>query len=89
MTNGCVSVILIGMIKIVIHEFQSWISVRIFEGGEFPRVRSSASLAHFNVILKEELSHFKGLGLEVSIERKNAGKFGGVKWKDIASLKVS
>jgi hypothetical protein len=41
------------------------------------------------VILKEELSHFKGLGLEVSIERKNAGKFGGVKWKDIASLKVS
>ena len=77
------------MIKILIHEFQSWISVRIFEGGEFPRVRSSASLAHFNVILKEELSHFKGLDLEVSISRQNPGKFGGIKWKDIASLKVS
>ena len=74
------------MVTILIHEFQSWLSVKIFEGGEFPRVRSAGSLAHFNVILKEELAHFKQMGIEVSFARKNAGKFGGVKWKDIGKL---
>jgi hypothetical protein len=77
------------MITILIHEFQSWISVKIFEGGEFPRVRSSGNLAHFRTILREEFAHFKQAGVEVSLQRKNAGKFGGIKWKDIASLKVS
>ena len=64
------------MVTILIHEFQSWLSVKIFEGGEFPRVRSAGSLAHF-----------KQMGIEVSFARKNSGKFGGIKWKDIAKLR--
>jgi hypothetical protein len=75
------------MVTILIHEFHSWVSVKILDGGEFPRVRSSGNLAHFKVILKEELARFKQMGIEVSFARKNSGKFGGIKWKDIASLR--
>jgi hypothetical protein len=38
-------------------------------------------------ILKNELAHFKQMGVEVSFARRNGGKFGGVKWKDIANLR--
>jgi len=72
------------MIKLVIHEFHSFISVKIFEGGEFPRVRTTGRLSGLNRILKNELAHFRQMGIEVSISRQNAGKFGGVRWQDIA-----
>ena len=38
------------------------------------------------IILKEELSRAKELGVEISISRTGCGKFGGVKWKDIGKL---
>ena len=75
------------MITILIHEFHCFISVKILEGGEFPRVRTASSLSHFRTILREEFAHFKQMGIEVSFARKNAGKFGGIKWKDIAKLR--
>ena len=75
------------MITILIHEFHSFISVKILEGGEFPRVRTTGRLDGLNRILKNELAHFKQMGIEVSIARMNAGKFGGVKWSDIAKIR--
>jgi glycopeptide antibiotics resistance protein len=71
------------MITILITEFHSFISVKIFEGGEFPRVRTTGLLSGLNRILKSELAHFKSIGVEVSVSRKGVGKFGGVKWKDL------
>jgi hypothetical protein len=71
------------MITILIHEFHSFISVKILEGGEFPRVRTTGRLEGLNRILKNELAHFKQMGIEVSIARQNAGKFGGVTWAEI------
>lgn len=68
---------------IEIHEWTSFISVKIHEGGEFPRVRSTGLLSGLNRILKEELSRAKELGVEISISRTGCGKFGGVKWQDI------
>ena len=75
------------MITILIHEFHSFISVKILEGGEFPRVRTTGRIDGLNRILKNELAHFRQMGIEVSIARKNAGKFGGVKWSDIAKIR--
>ena len=71
---------------IEIHEWTSLISVKIHEGGEFPRVRSTGLLSGLNRILKEELSRAKELGVEISISRTGCGKFGGVKLKDIGKL---
>jgi len=69
------------MIRLVIKEFSTWISVRIFEGGEFPRVRTASSLSHFRTIMREEFAH---LGKDnVSIERENAGLFRSLRWSDI------
>ena len=75
------------MVTILIHEFHSFISVKILDGGEFPRVRSTGRLDGLYKILKNELAHFKQMGIEVSFARKNSGKFGGIKWKDIAGLR--
>ena len=75
------------MVRILIHEFHSFISVKIFEGGEFPRVRSTGRLDGLHKILKNEIAHFKQMGIEVSFSRQNSGKFGGIKWKDIAGLR--
>ena len=75
------------MVTILIHEFHSFISVKILEGGEFPRVRSTGRLDGLHKILKNEFAHFKQVGLEVSLSRQNPGKFGGIKWKDIAGLR--
>ena len=50
--------------------FHSFISVKIFEGGEFPRVRSTGRLDGLNRILKNEFAHFKQMGVEVSISRQ-------------------
>jgi len=72
------------MVTILIKEFTTWISVRIFEGGEFPRVRSASSLSHFRTIMSEELAHF-GKG-NVRIEREESGRFGSLRWCDIAPL---
>ncbi len=77
----------LGMITILIHEFHSFISVKILEGGEFPRVRTTGRPEGLIKILKNELAHFKQMGVEVSIARQNAGKFGGIKWSDIAKLR--
>ena len=74
------------MITILINEFTSWISVKIFEGGEFPRVRTASSLSHFRTILREEQAHFKACGLSVRIERENMGGFGSLRWCEIAPL---
>ena len=74
------------MITIVIKEFTTWISVRIFEGGEFPRVRTASSLSHFRTIFREVQAHFKALGLKTRIERENAGMFGSLRWYEIAPL---
>jgi hypothetical protein len=69
------------MTIIKIKEFSTWISVRIFEGNEFPRVRSASSLSHFRTIMSEELAHF---GKDnVRIEREEAGRFGSLRWCDI------
>ena len=46
------------MIVIKIKEFSTFTSVRIFEGGSHPRVRSASSRGHFNRILREEIAHF-------------------------------
>ena len=72
------------MIRLVIKEFSTWISVRIFEGGEFPRVRTASSLSHFRTIMREEQAHFRACGLEVSIEREEMGRFGSLRWCEIA-----
>tara|TARA_Y100001936_G_scaffold227140_1_gene247182 strand:+ start:367 stop:600 length:234 start_codon:yes stop_codon:yes gene_type:complete len=74
-------------ITILIHEFNSFVSVKILDGGLFPRVRTTGRLDGLYKILKNELAHFKEMGIEVSFARKNAGKFGGIKWKDIAKLR--
>ena len=74
------------MITIVIKEFTTWISVRIFEGGEFPRVRTASSLSHFRTIFREEQAHFKALGLKTRIEREEMGRFGSLRWYEIAPL---
>jgi hypothetical protein len=74
------------MVTIVIKEFSTWISVRIFEGGEYPRVRSASSLSHFRTIFREEQAHFKALGVKTRIERENAGMFGSLRWYEIAPL---
>jgi hypothetical protein len=75
------------MVTILIHEFHSFVSVKILDGGEFPRVRTTGRLDGLHKILKNELAHFKQMGIEVSFARKNGGKFGGIKWKDIAKLR--
>ena len=75
------------MVTILIHEFHSFVSVKILEGGDFPRVRTTGRLDGLHKILKNELAHFKQMGIEVSFARKNGGKFGGIKWKDIAGLR--
>ena len=75
------------MVTILIHEFHSFISVKILDGGEFPRVRTTGRLDGLQKILKNELAHFRQMGVEVSIARQNSGKFGGVKWADIAKLR--
>ena len=72
---------------IEIHEWTSFISVKIHEGGEFPRVRSTGLLSGLNRILKDEFSHARQMGLEIKLKRTGVGKFGGVKWKDIGKLK--
>ena len=72
---------------IEIHEWTSFVSVKIHEGGAFPRVRSSSSLKYFNEILKDELSQARQLGYEPQIKRSGVGKFGGIKYKDLHSLK--
>ena len=69
-----------------IHEWQTWISVKIHEGGEQPRVRSTGLLSGLNRILKEEFAHARELGLEIQVTRSGCGKFGGVKWKDLSRL---
>lgn len=74
------------MITILINEFTTFISVKIFEGGEFPRVRTAGSLSHFRTIMREENAHFKGCGLSVRIERENTGRFGSLRWCEIAPL---
>jgi len=74
------------MITIVIKEFTTWISVRIFEGGEFPRVRTASSLSHFRTIMREEQAHFRACGLAVRIEREEMGRFGSLRWCEIAPL---
>ena len=74
------------MITIVIKEFSTFISVRIFEGGEHPRVRSASSLAHFRTIMREEQAHFKACGLSVRLEREDTGRFGSLRWCEIAPL---
>ena len=74
------------MITIAIKEFSTWISVRIFDGGESPRVRTASSLSHFRAIMREELAHFSHCGLETSIQRENAGKFRSLRWSDIPSI---
>ena len=71
---------------IEIHEWTSFISVKIHEGGEFPRVRSTGLLSGLNRILKEEFAHARELGLEIQVTRSGCGKFGGVKWKDLSRL---
>ena len=57
------------MITIAIKEFSTWISVRIFDGGELPRVRTASSLSHFRTIMREEQAHFRACGLKVNIEK--------------------
>jgi len=74
------------MITILIKELTTSISVKIFEGGEFPRVRTASSLSHFRRIFREEQKHFKELGLKTRIERENAGMFGSLRWYEIAPL---
>ena len=72
---------------IEIHEWTSFISVKIHEGGDYPRVRSASTLKYFNEILKDELSHARSLGYEPQIKRSGVGKFGGIKYKDLHKLK--
>ena len=63
----------------IIKEFSTWISVRIFEGNEFPRVRTASSLSHFRTIMREEIAHFGRANVQV--EREGAGNFGSC-WSD-------
>ena len=72
---------------IEIHEWTSFISVKIHEGGDYPRVRSASTLKYFNEILKDELSHARSLGYAPQIKRSGVGKFGGIKYKDLHKLK--
>ena len=53
------------MIVIKIKEFTTFTSVRIFEGGSHPRVRSASSRSHFNRIMREELNHFGSANVQV------------------------
>ena len=74
------------MITILIKEFTTFISVKIFDGGELPRVRTASSLSHFRTIMREENAHFKACGLSVRIEREEMGRFGSLRWCEIAPL---
>ena len=53
------------MIIIKIKEFSTFTSVRIFEGGSHPRVRSASSRGHFNRIMRDELNHFGSANVRV------------------------
>jgi|LULG01.1.fsa_nt_gb hypothetical protein len=79
----------ISMITLLVKELSTSISVKIFEGGEFPRVRTASSLSHFRTIMREEQAHFKALGLRVRIERENVGGFGSLRWRDFAPQPMS
>ena len=69
------------MVTILIKEFTTWISVKIFEGGEYPRVRTASSLSHLRTIMREEIAHF---GKDsVRIEREEMGRFGSLRWYHI------
>ncbi|SVB16062.1 uncharacterized protein METZ01_LOCUS168916 [marine metagenome] len=74
------------MITILINEFTTFISVKIFDNGrgQSPRVRTASSLSHFRTIMREEQSHFRACGLRVRIERENTGRFGSLRWCEIA-----
>ena len=76
------------MITILINEFTTFISVKIFDNGQgqLPRVRTASSLSHFRTIFREEQAHFKACGLETRIERENTGRFGSLRWCEIAPL---
>ncbi len=78
------------MIKLIeIHEWSSFISVKIHEGGEFPRVRSTGLLSGLNRILKDEFAQARLCGNEIKIKRSGVGRFGGIKYKDLHKMKVS
>ncbi|SVD48764.1 uncharacterized protein METZ01_LOCUS401618, partial [marine metagenome] len=49
------------MITILIKEFTTFISVKIFDNGrgQSPRVRTASSLSHFRTIMRDEQAHFK------------------------------
>lgn len=72
---------------IQIHEWTSFISVKIHDGGTFPRVRSTGLLSGLNRILKDEFAQARSCGYEIKIERSGVGKFGGIKYKDLHMLK--
>ena len=76
------------MITILIKEFTTFISVKIFDNGQgqSPRVRTASSLSHFRTIMRDEQAHFKACGLSVRIERENMGGFGSLRWCEIAPL---
>ena len=76
------------MITILIKEFSTFISVKIFDNGQgqFPRVRTASSLSHFRTIMREEQAHFRACGLKVRIEREEMGRFGSLRWCEIAPL---
>ena len=73
------------MITILIKEFTTFISVKIFDNGQgqSPRVRTASSLSHFRKIMREEQAHFRACDLKVSIEREDMGLFGSLKWFNI------
>jgi len=76
------------MITILIKEFTTFISVKIFDNGQgqLPRVRTASSLSHFRTIMRAEQAHFKACGLSVRIEREDMGRFGSLRWYDIAAV---
>jgi hypothetical protein len=77
------------MITILINEFTTFISVKIFDNGQgqLPRVRTASSLSHFRKIIGEEIRHFGRSN--VRIERENTGRFGSLTWGVIVSAKNS
>lgn len=70
------------MVTILINEFSTFISVKIFDNGQgqSPRVRTASSLSHFRKIMREEQAHFRACDIDTSIERENMGAFGSLKW---------
>ncbi len=76
------------MITILIKEFSTFISVKIFDNGQgqLPRVRTASSLSHFRTIMREEQAHLKACGLSVRLEREDMGRFGSLRWCEIAPL---